>query len=97
MIERRVLSDAAWFKSSYSATQDACVEVAMIPGQPAKFLRGKPYQPERHIFIQLPEQLGTPAFSALTPALSVVPSDHAQAWTATAFFRLTVSTASGRI
>ncbi|MFI0466202.1 DUF397 domain-containing protein [Saccharopolyspora sp. 5N102] len=32
MIERRVLPDAAWFKSSYSATQDACVEVAMVPG-----------------------------------------------------------------
>ncbi|GGI74860.1 hypothetical protein GCM10011581_09780 [Saccharopolyspora subtropica] len=32
MIERRVLADAAWFKSSYSATQDACVEVAMVPG-----------------------------------------------------------------
>jgi uncharacterized protein DUF397 len=32
MIEQRVLLDAAWFKSSYSATQNACVEVAMIPG-----------------------------------------------------------------
>ncbi|MGP4018151.1 DUF397 domain-containing protein [Saccharopolyspora sp. 5N708] len=32
MIERRVLADAAWFKSSYSATQNACVEVAMVPG-----------------------------------------------------------------
>ncbi|MEU5850961.1 DUF397 domain-containing protein [Saccharopolyspora shandongensis] len=32
MIERRVLPDAAWFKSSYSATQNACVEVAMVPG-----------------------------------------------------------------
>ncbi|MBQ0927122.1 DUF397 domain-containing protein [Saccharopolyspora endophytica] len=29
MIEGRVLSDATWFKSSYSATQDACVEVAI--------------------------------------------------------------------
>lgn len=31
MIERHVLSDATWFKSSHSATQDACVEVAMVP------------------------------------------------------------------
>ncbi|TDC94743.1 DUF397 domain-containing protein [Saccharopolyspora aridisoli] len=29
MIEGRVLSDATWFKSSYSATQDECVEVAI--------------------------------------------------------------------
>ncbi|TDD05898.1 DUF397 domain-containing protein [Saccharopolyspora terrae] len=29
MIEGRVLSDAKWFKSSYSATQDECVEVAI--------------------------------------------------------------------
>ncbi|MER7011200.1 DUF397 domain-containing protein [Saccharopolyspora sp. NPDC000359] len=32
MIDRPVLPDATWFKSSYSATQDACVEVAMVPG-----------------------------------------------------------------
>ena len=29
MIEGRVLSDATWFKSSYSATQNECVEVAI--------------------------------------------------------------------
>ncbi|QIZ34128.1 DUF397 domain-containing protein [Saccharopolyspora sp. ASAGF58] len=32
MIERRVLTNAAWSKSSYSATQNECVEVAMVPG-----------------------------------------------------------------
>ncbi|GAA0519771.1 DUF397 domain-containing protein [Saccharopolyspora thermophila] len=32
MIDRHVLANATWFKSSYSATQDACVEVAMVPG-----------------------------------------------------------------
>ncbi|MEB3371820.1 DUF397 domain-containing protein [Saccharopolyspora mangrovi] len=29
MIERRVLTDATWRKSSYSATQNECVEVAI--------------------------------------------------------------------
>lgn len=29
MIEGRVLTDATWRKSSYSATQDECVEVAI--------------------------------------------------------------------
>lgn len=32
MVERRVLADATWFKSSYSPTQNECVEVAMVPG-----------------------------------------------------------------
>ncbi|MGI8307619.1 DUF397 domain-containing protein [Saccharopolyspora hattusasensis] len=32
MIELRIPADATWFKSSYSATQNVCVEVAMVPG-----------------------------------------------------------------
>ncbi|GGI74862.1 DUF397 domain-containing protein [Saccharopolyspora subtropica] len=32
MVERHVLANATWFKSSYSPTQDECVEVAMVPG-----------------------------------------------------------------
>lgn len=32
MAERPDLSNAAWFKSSHSATQNACVEVAITEG-----------------------------------------------------------------
>ncbi|MGW1677888.1 DUF397 domain-containing protein [Saccharopolyspora sp. NPDC002376] len=32
MVEHRALANATWFKSSYSPTQNECVEVAMVSG-----------------------------------------------------------------
>ncbi|MBB5155674.1 DUF397 domain-containing protein [Saccharopolyspora phatthalungensis] len=32
MPQQRDLRDAKWFKSSYSPTQNECVEAAMVPG-----------------------------------------------------------------